>query len=378
MPDPAKQITKARIGMQIHHPFFGYLAASLEPVERPDMKPPTMGTDGTHLFYHPDFVNNTPLAELAGVIAHEIVHIICNHIPRCQTREPQRWNIAADFVDNDLVFKDGFRLPQGCLHDDAFVNREVEAVYNELPIQWVQASVTLDSHEEWEGWGEGQGEGQGEGKGEGTSDLSQQWRERVAQAATQARMRGKVPAHIETLVGDILQPRLDWKTILSDMVTSCAKSDFCLMPPNKKHLYRGFYLPGMTGTEIRIAVAIDSSGSITNEEIQEFLSEVQGICESYDDYTIWLYVCDARIHQRLELHLGDPLPKTVLGRGGTDFREPFLEAAEKPITSLVYFTDLYGTFPEKEPYYPVIWLATTDAPVPWGFVIRYPIKNGRR
>lgn len=388
MPDPAKQITKARIGMQIHHPFFGYLAASLEPVEKPSMVPPTMATDGTHLFYHPDFVTQTPLPELSGVIAHEIGHVILRHIPRRQTREHKRWNIAADLAVNDLVLKDGFRLPQGVLYDEQFANKAVETIYNELPIQRVEVSITLDSHEEWKDWGNGHGDGNGDdgddGKGDSTRDqaiagdlpdLEQQWRERVAQAVTQARMRGKVPGHIESLVGDILQPRLDWKTILRDMITSCAKSDFTMSRPNKKHLWRGIYLPGMTGTEIRIAVAIDSSGSISDKEIQEFLSEVQGICEAYDDYTIWLYVCDAMIQQRFELHLGDPLPKTVEGRGGTDFREPFKEAEEKPITSLVYFTDLYGAFPEKAPYYPVIWVSTTDAPAPWGFVIRYPERR---
>lgn len=381
MPDPGKQITKARIAMQIHHPFFGYLATSLEPVAKPEMKPPTMATDGTHLFYHPDFVLNIPLSQLSGVIAHEIGHIILNHIPRRQTREPKRWNLAADYADNELVLKDGFVLPEGCLYKEDYAEKSVETIYNELPVKYVDVAVTLDSHEEWNGWG-GNGKDQGDQGDQGIDDMmpdiEQQWRERVAQAVTQARMRGKVPAHIEQLVGDLLQPRLDWKTILQDMITSCAKSDFTFTRANKKHLWRGIYLPGMTGTEIRIAVVIDSSGSISDEEIVEFLSEVQGICEAYDDYTIWLYVCDARIHQRFELHLGDPLPQTVQGRGGTDFREPLKEAEDKPITSLVYFTDLYGTFPDKEPHYPVIWVSTTDAKAPWGFVIKYPQKERKQ
>jgi len=192
-------------------------------------------------------------------------------------------------------------------------------------------------------------------------------------------MQGKLPGHIEELIENVLQPKLDWKTILRDMVTSCAKSDFCLMPPNKKHLHRGIYLPGMTGTEVKVGVAIDSSASITSEEIQEFLSEVVGLCDQYDDYTVWLYICDTQVHQRFELHLGDPIPGTAKGRGGTDFRPPFLEVADKPITAMIYFTDLEGPFPEKEPYFPVIWLAVTDHDVPWGHVIRYPSgPNGRR
>ena len=371
MPDPKKQITKARIAMQIHHPFFGYLAASLEPTEVKDLNPPTMATNGKSLFYHPDFVMEQSLGELAGTIAHEIGHVILNHLWRRQSREPKRWNIAADYADNHLVLQDGFILPKGVLIDAQYDDMSVEQIYNELPVQVVDASMTLDSHDEWGKGGNGNGDGK-DAQGNLPEDIQQQWQERVAQAVTQARMRGSVPAHIQTLVDELLQPKLDWKSVLQDMVSSCAKSDFCLMPPNKKHLHRGIYLPGMTGTEIRIAVAIDSSGSISDDDAQMFLSEVQGICEAYDDYTIWLFIADSRIHYRAELHLGDPLPKMVPGRGGTDFREPLKEAEALPITSLVYFTDMDGTFPDREPFFPVIWIATTRLDAPWGQVIRYP------
>jgi len=265
----------------------------------------------------------------------------------------------------------------------------VEYIYNQLPV--VEVGVTLDSHVEWDGWGNGGKDGEGKDKdkdkdghpGQGEmekrmEDFDQQWQERVAQAATQARMQGKLPAHLEELVGDILQPKLNWKAILRDMITSCAKSDYRLFPCNKKHLWRGIYLPGITGEEIRIAVAVDSSGSISDTEIQEFLSEIKGICDSYDDYTIYLYVCDAQIHQTFELHPFEELPKTVQGRGGTSFVPPIKEAEKLDgISSLVYFTDLYGDFP-KEPPFSVIWVATTDAEAPWGYVIRYPTSDKRR
>jgi predicted metal-dependent peptidase len=201
----------------------------------------------------------------------------------------------------------------------------------------------------------------------------------VATAETQARMQGKFPAHLESVVGEMLQPKLDWKSILRDMITSCAKSDYRLMPPNKKHLWRGIYLPSIAGEEIRIACAIDSSGSISDDEIQDFLSEVKGICESYDDFTLHLLVADAAVHQQVELHPFDPLPTTVHGRGGTSF-VPAIQEAEKleGISSLVYFTDLYGDFPPKEPNVPVIWVCTTDQKPPWGYLIPYPQEERPR
>lgn len=102
---------------------------------------------------------------------------------------------------------------------------------------------------------------------------------------------------------------------------------------------------------------------------------MKGICDAYEEYTIYLMTCDTEIHQRWEIHPFDVLPKVLEGRGGTDFREPLKEAESLPITSLVYLTDLYGTFPDKEPFYPVIWIATTDEKPPWGQVIRLPEKK---
>lgn len=384
MVTPAKKLTQAKVAMQFDHPFFGYLAITLDCVEDPTLNPPTMGTDGTHLFYHPDFVTNTALPQLCGVVAHEIGHIILHHLSRRQNREALRWNISADFAVNYIVRQE-FQLPPGCLISHDYANKPAEFIYNELPITKVQVGLTLDSHEKWGNWGKDEGDGKdddkgadgngnGIGRGDSQDDLEQEWRQRVAQAATQAHMKGKMPAHLESIVGELLQPKLDWKTMLRDMVTSCAKSTHRFLPPNKKHLYRGFYLPSVSGDEIKIATCIDSSGSISDEEIKEFLSEIKGICDSYDEYTVHILVADAIVHQRFEVHAMEDMPTIVKGRGGTSF-VPALAEAEKleGITAIVYFTDLDGTFPTHEPTVPVIWVSVDpNTKAPWGFTIKYP------
>lgn len=391
--DPERKIINARSHMLLDQPFYGHIAISLELEAREDMNPPTMGTDGLRLYYHPDFVKELSLAQLKGVLAHEVGHIVLYHITRRQSREQIRWNYAADFAVNDLVLKE-FELPSGILHNPNFADKTAEWIYNQLPeTETFEVTLTLDSHEDWKNNGNGNGNGNGkEGEdkqkpgtgGEGDDDesppdtregLEQHVRELVAQAATIARMKGKLPGHLQELVGDILQPRLDWKTILRDLIVSCAKSDFCMVPPNKKHLYRGFYLPGITGTEINIAAVIDTSGSISSQEMLEFLSEVKGICDAYEEYTIYLMTCDTEIHQRWELQPFDNLPKILEGRGGTDFRQPLKEAESLPITTLVYLTDGFGSYPEKQPFFPVIWVSTTDYKYPWGQVIRLPEKK---
>ena len=369
-----KKIVQARVAMLFDHPFFGNLAMFLEVAEKPEMFPPTMATDGRHLYYHPDFISKTSLEELTGVIAHEVGHVALLHPPRRHNRNEIRWNIACDYAVNDLVLKE-FKLPEGVLCSPAYADKSAEWIYERLPEMCggEKGKGTLDSHGEWADWGLGEGEEQGkssQNRLEGS--LEQEWRERVAQAASQARMQGKLPGHLETLVDGILQPKLDWKTILRDMITSCAKSDFQLVPPNKKHMWRGLYLPSLTGEEISIGVGIDSSGSISDKEVRDFLSELKGICDSYENYTVYLFVADTHIRQRFELHPFDPLPDTITGRGGTSFIEPLEEAARLPISSFVYMTDLCGAFPEQEPAFPVIWVAVGDGEAPWGKIIRLP------
>jgi predicted metal-dependent peptidase len=383
MSDTPKEIQRARVGMQFDHPFFGYLALTLECVERPDMKPPTMGTDGRHLFYHPDFIKKISQAELQGVIAHEIMHCVLKHLPRCQGREPVRFNIAADLATNPLVLRE-FKLPTGVLNDPAFYDKAAEWIYSNLPINKDGSSGrddgTLDSHEEWKNWGkpDPNSKDKGDANGDG-QDIDATWSQNVAMAATQAKVKGKLPAHLETVIGELLQPKLNWKALLTDRIASCAKNDYHLSPHNKKHLWRGFYLPSIAGEEINIACAVDTSGSISDQDMKEFLSEIKGICDAYDEYTIHLFTADAAIQQRWELHSFDKMPTVMSGRGGTDFR-PVIEEVEKlDVTSLVYFTDMDGRFPPKAPNTPVIWVSTGTDKAPFGSVIQFPRENqGRR
>lgn len=383
--DAKKKITQARVGMLLDNPFFGYLAMGLHLEEKDTLEPPTMATNGRKLYFHPEFIEKISLPELQGVIAHELGHCFLLHIPRRQNRVPERWNVAADYVVNGIVLKE-FQLPKGILYDKQWEDKHAEYVYNHLPADKSGGGGgTLDSHAEWSEWGDGdndKADGNGNDQNQNPlagngSSLEQQWRESVAQAANAARIQGKLPGHLEQLVSGVLHPKLDWRSILRDMITSTAKNDFRLIPPSKKQLYRGIYLPGITGNEIRIAAAIDTSGSISDQEMKEFLGEIKGICDSYTDYTIHLIACDAEVNKTWELHPMDDLPTTLPGRGGTDFRPAFTEADKHAheITSFVYLTDLWGSFPDKEPSYETIWVAVSDQPVPFGKIIRYPRMN---
>ncbi len=387
---PERLLARAKIRLLIDHPFFGHLIMSgLKFVEDAHMPMPTMATDGNTCWYDPTFVANTPTEQLEGVLAHEAMHCILMHPPRRQGREPRKWNYATDYAVNDIILKE-FKLPDGCLvPPQAFQNQTAEFIYARIPDQKQDGNATgetLDGHGKWDNWGkgaesgdknkEGNQPGQGEGNDSGDQQTAQKWRELVATAEANARMAGKMPAHLKTVVGEFLQPKLDWKTILRDMITSCAKNNYTWSPPNKKHVHRGIYLPGLTGEEISVAVCVDSSGSISDENIREFLSEIKGICDTYDEYTIYLFIADTVVHERYTIQTMDPLPTVVSGRGGTDFGPALKEADEKEATAIVYLTDLEPNhWNVRQPRLPVIWVSTTDMKVPWGSKIILPERS---
>ncbi len=378
MLDLEQKLRKTRIDLSIDFPFFGHLSLGLELIKEETLNPPTMGTDGIYLYWHPEFVKETSLSQLKGVMCHEVAHVFFLHPLRRQMRDMLKWNIACDYAINDLVLHEQDRsgkfleLPEGILYDVKYKGKSAEWIYNQLPDPQKGDAGTLDSHEFWEAWAKGQIKDK-DGNTVTAAELEQKVRENVAAAVTAARMAGKLSNNIAEKVNGLLEPKLDWKTILREMVVSCVHNDFRLMPPSKKHLWRDLYLPATKGEELCIAAVIDTSGSISSKEIKDFLGEVYGICRAFNDYTVYLFMCDSSIKQRWELHPYDELPNIVTGRGGTSFKPP-LEVVEKenlPISTMIYLTDLYPNdgFPPV-PSFPVLWVSTTDVVPPWGEVIR--------
>ena len=106
-----------------------------------------------------------------------------------------------------------------------------------------------------------------------------------------------------------------------------------------------------------------------------FLSEISGICQAFENFTIWLFVCDTVIHARYEIHPHDDIPNVIVGRGGTSFRAPFEAAVNEdlPISSFIYLTDMEPNddFPPIPPF-PVIWVSVGQRKAPYGEVIDLP------
>lgn len=404
-----KELQRAKVQLLLRHPFYSYLLMHLNEVEAdvaisPEgvVTPMTAGVDGKRLYYSPEFIKSLKPEETIGVLAHEVLHCALGHIIRRGTRDHQKFNIACDLAINPLILEDGMVLPKGVLLDNQYRGMYAEQIYNKLPDPppgepcddgepgqgsgkgKSRSQGTLDNHDVWEkaqddGSGDEDDSGSSAG-GSGHADAQDGpnydpvvWKERVARAANQARMQGKLPAHLASMVENLIHPKLDWRVLLRDFILSSVRNNYRLFPPNKRYLWMPIYLPSTYGETVEVAVAVDTSGSISDDELREFVSEVKGICDQFDDYTIHIIQCDATVQDySVVMPFEGELPKKMLGRGGTDFRPPFRLIEDKGVSipCLCYMTDGYGTFPEVQPTYSVIWAMTTDVEPPFGEVIR--------
>ena len=201
-------------------------------------------------------------------------------------------------------------------------------------------------------------------------NLSVQWKQRMAGAAQSAMQAGKLGEDMARMLDFLLQPELPWRNLLAQYMTSIARDDYSYTRPNARRGDPAIF-PSLRSAQINIIVALDTSGSISDTEITEFVSEIDAI-KSLMRAQITLHTCDSSLNSNgpwvYEAWDEFKVPEKILGGGGTNFK-PVFEWAEKrdlPPDLLVYFTDAEGAFPDYEPSFPVIWLVKGKKQVPFG------------
>ncbi|MEW6048633.1 MAG: VWA-like domain-containing protein [Bacillota bacterium] len=351
----------ARARLVVRHPFFGTLAALLLAEPRAFG---TAATDGRRLLYRPAWVERLAAAEGVGaveaVVAHEVLHCALGHLWRRGSRDRLKWGVAIDLEANALLREAGFALPSRAVYDPAFAGLAAEEIYARLP----------EPLPEPQPWGD---HSPGDLPEEPSGEVWERWREMVA-AALAACRPGDLPAGIEARLRAALAPRVSWRDLLARHL-SPAGFDYTWPPPDPRFLHVGLYLPGFGGEAVEEAVvALDTSGSVTEGELSQFLAEVRALWAE-DVMVLHVVDCDAATYAWRTFARGEPLPDfPVRGRGGTDFRPVFEEVCRRGIqpSCLVFLTDGEGRYPEEAPPYPVLWVLVPrgQGRPPWGTVVR--------
>ena len=361
MTTASQKMVKARANLVMGHPFFGTLALRLKIVE--DLSIETASCDGTSIRYNPKFVNKLPLSKVQGMIAHEVMHPAFLHHTRRGSRDKNKWNQACDYSINTILHNAGFDLPKGGCLNPAYNGMTAEHIYTLIP----------DDPKDDNGQGQGQGNDPGGDGGVDDSPNSQnsggsqsqqnheeaEWKVAVAQAAHVAKQTGHLPGDIERMMEELFEPVLPWRNILHRFMTEKCNDDFSWKRGNRRFIAQGLYLPSRLSDDAmgEIVVVIDTSGSIGQEELTEFGSEIKGIVDEARPSKVRVIYCDSRIAHIDEFGPDDDLQFAAHGGGGTDFRPPFAWLEENQIVprALVYLTDGRGPFPEQEPDFPTLW-----------------------
>lgn len=344
--------------------FFGSLSLRLRLVERADIK--TAAVDGKNFFYNPQFVRSLTPSVQQSLVAHEVMHCALDHMSRLAERQPKRWNRAADYCINLILHDAGMEIPSDWLLHKQYAGMSADEVYMLLPPD--------DDDDSSPGPGESGGSMDQllPSDPSQTETLAVEWKIATIQAATAAKMAGNLPGNLDRFIEEALAPKANWRDHLWKFATQINKDDYAWSRPNRRYLSAGLYLPGLYSENMGpIAIAIDTSGSIDQDTLNMFGTEIRAIIEAVRPSKVHVIYCDADVNHVDEFLPGEPIEFHMYGGGGTDFRPPFAYVEEHEIAPecLVYLTDLYGPFPD-EPNYPVMWAATSDLPVPFGEAIR--------
>ena len=395
------RIQKARTALLLDHPFFGTLLFRLG--ARPRNSIATMATDGVSLFYNPEFVETLNAAELAGVLAHEVMHPALQHHTRRGEREPTRWNMACDYAINPMLVDAGLVLPKDVLLDRRFAGMSAERIYNLIeeeenqdsqngtpqgqddssggapPEEEAQNSVDPDSNGDPTAPSTPGGVGQvldapepEDGEGKTVAEQAREWQIAVEQAESVAKLAGKMPGGAVRTLESAQAARVDWRELLRRAWSETIPADYSWMRPNRRHVWAGLYLPGITSEGVgEIAIAVDCSGSVSARQLGLFEAEVRSILAGQRPRLVHVLYFDAEVHKVETYQAGEPISLSPVGGGGTDFRPCFGWLKEHGVVpqTLVFLTDLCGTFPSEAPPYPVIWASTENRRAPFGQVV---------
>jgi predicted metal-dependent peptidase len=388
------RIQKARTALVLDHPFFGSLLFRLK--DRPSSAVKTMATDGVSLLWNPEFVETLNAATLAGTLAHEVMHPALHHHLRRSGRDPKRWNIACDYAINPLLIDAGLKLPDGVLVHARFRGMSAEHIYNLLGSQ---ADSGEDENEDHQSSSAGSATNAAPGSDESghpdapeteggigqvldaqetgddsptVQEQAREWDVALKQAMTVARQAGKMPAGLDRTVDGAAEAAVDWRELLRRLWSETIAADYSWMRPNRRHLWTGLYLPGVVREGVgEVAIAVDCSGSISARQLRLFEAEARSILEGQRPERVYVLYFDAVVHKVETYEAGQRIALNPVGGGGTAFEPCFEWLDERGIRpqTMVFLSDLDGSFPPSTPSYPVLWASTGRREAPFGHVI---------
>src|ERR1035437_4303575 len=358
-----------------------------------------------NFYFNPKFLETLTVDEAVAVLTHECNHVVLGHLTRMRDEYKANAtlaNIAQDMNANKNIQK----LPKGACtvtsiteqfakqgmkvnlkDDDTSENyyKELNKHSNKMEIQQdgqgnmeivIKDSkgneigrikvTTICSNKDKQSDGDSQGE------------IPEMAKEVIRQAIKEAvdatnKARGSVPSGLEEAIGEWLKPPvISWRTLLKKFLAASIKSGHKRSWKRPDRRFGEFQKGKLSDRIVSVTIAIDTSGSVGNDDLKLFVSEMKAIQACYKG-TMTVMECDADIQKTYKLNKYKRVQTNFKGRGGTSFLPVFKYIKEMKVKTdlLVFFTDLYGAQEQcKKPSYPVVWVTPGSAQkMPFGHVI---------
>lgn len=394
-PDPdvvlkvEQKLLKIRVRLLTNEPFWGMLITRMILVDGSGWLG-TAATDGRHFYYNVNFIQKLSDDELVFLFAHEVLHVVYDHFVRRNHRDPKLWNAAADFaINGELVEVKLGSMPKEGLIDKKFNKYDkngdfVQTWHSEEIYEWLEANVdpnsngegleTLDVHLDPEDGKGGGGDGDEEGEGGSSSgtpgdannaptmtqqdleDMKREMKNAMIQAAEQHNSTtgaGQLPAGIRRLIQEWTQPRVRWQNLLERNIKSQIKHDYSFNKWNRRGMIGGnIIMPAMvTEDMVKAYIAIDTSGSMSDGQLAEIMSELQGMMTQWHAYELHIWCFDGMVDESSYQvftpdnceTIAEYRANRVYGGGGTDFLSNWAWMRDKDIRpdTFIMFTDGY-------------------------------------
>lgn len=378
------RIKRGHIAMMKHPETALYAGVMMMGETSVEDKPITAYTDGVNKRYGRAFLTAVCKedAEVNGLILHENLHIVLRHTLYGRDmfmENKDRANRAADYVVNGIIMaikdKKLVKLPEGGCYDPRFDNMNMRQVYN-----------ILKDEEGGGGGGKGRPDPNGDpsnGSGGGeyqfdehdfnadmTDEELKEMDSKIDRAIREgAILAGRLGVDLPRAITEMLEPHVDWRREFADFVSSTCKGkdEYTWRRFNRRMLPNDMYLPTVENETIgEIVVGIDTSGSIGQEQLNEFASELVSIAEAVQPESIRILWWDTKVHgEQLFTENYEQIGSLLkpLGGGGTRVSSVSEYINKKKIKAecVVVFTDGYL---ENDVVWninsPTLWLVTEN------------------
>ena len=330
------------------------------------------------MVYNPQFFERLTFKERRGVLKHEFYHLIFEHVTSGRMPDGEltkMWNIACDLAINCFIMDElpkGACIPQQEPFQNYPLNQSAEFYYNMLKEDEQFNQDQQDGDGDGDGQGDGQGggkpNGQGKGKGSGLPDTldehgewgdkaeqgireiaEQRLKEDLKQAMDEINSSGRgwgtVGQEIRKQIQDFITPTVDWRKVLRYFIKTSQRADkrSTVKKINKRFPY--IHAGKKVTRQAKIAIAIDQSGSVGDDLLALFFSELSSLSK-YAEFTIIPFDTDVAEDKVWVWKKGKKHTWERVLTGGTNFDAPTKYVNDRDFDALLVLTDMEAPKPK--------------------------------